>query len=168
MNAQGFLRLRLGWTGAVAALAGLLAAACLQLQRASMLDEEREKLRFLSSEIAKLERDTHELDVLRPEIDALLARRQAVEAVQRPRLQGARLMQEIASRRPDGVALSALAFAEGEALVRGSASSEKAVQDFADALGSSSHLALAGKPKASGGAAWQFTLRIRLRPEPRS
>lgn len=171
MSAREFLRLPFGWTGVAGAAAGILAAGCLHVQRASIVDQEREKLRFLSHEIGKLERETRDVDVLRPEIRALLARKEALKAAQEPRLQAARLTQEIASRRPEGVELSALAFTHGRALVRGLASSEKAIREFAEALRSSSYLALTGtavEPPAPRGTARQFSLEVALRPEPGS
>jgi type IV pilus assembly protein PilN len=63
---------------------------------------------FLKSEIAKLETEIAEINKLKDEIRALLARKQVIETLQADRAQTVHLLDELVKQMPEGVFLKSL------------------------------------------------------------
>ena len=63
---------------------------------------------FLKSEIAKLETEIAEINKLKDEIRALLARKQVIETLQADRAQTVHLLDELVKQMPEGVYLKSL------------------------------------------------------------
>jgi type IV pilus assembly protein PilN len=63
---------------------------------------------FLKSEIGKLDKEIAEINKLRDEIQALLARKQVIETLQADRAQTVHLLDELVKQTPDGVFLKSV------------------------------------------------------------
>ena len=70
---------------------------------AAKIDTQVDRNRFLKSEIAKLDKEIAEINKLRDEIQALLARKQVIETLQADRAQTVHLLEELVRQMPEGV-----------------------------------------------------------------
>lgn len=90
--------------------AGLGAAIVLliHLTFAERISEQQSRNTFLKSEIAKLDTEIAEINKLKEEIRALLARKQVIETLQADRAQTVHLLDELVKQMPEGVYLKSL------------------------------------------------------------
>ena len=72
---------------------------------AAKIEIQQERNRFLKSEIAKLDKEIAEINKLKSEIQALLARKQVIETLQADRAQTVHLLDELVRQMPEGVYL---------------------------------------------------------------
>ncbi|XZG70317.1 PilN domain-containing protein [Chitinibacteraceae bacterium HSL-7] len=72
------------------------------------IENQNDRNQFLSDEIAKLDRDIAEIERLRAEKDALLARKQVVERLQANRSESVRIVDQLVRQTPEGVYLKEL------------------------------------------------------------
>ena len=90
------------------ALVGGLIVVAMHGFYAAKIDSQIERNRFLKSEIAKLDKEIAEINKLKDEIQALLARKQIIETLQADRAQTVHLLDDLVKRMPEGVYLKAL------------------------------------------------------------
>jgi type IV pilus assembly protein PilN len=93
--------------GATAVLGALIVVAMHGFY-AAKIDTQVERNRFLKSEIAKLDKEIAEINKLKDEIQALLARKQVIETLQADRAQTVHLLDELVRQMPEGVYLKAV------------------------------------------------------------
>jgi type IV pilus assembly protein PilN len=75
---------------------------------AAKIEIQSERNRFLKSEIAKLDKEIAEINKLKSEIQALLARKQVIETLQADRAQTVHLLDELVRQMPEGVYLKSV------------------------------------------------------------
>ena len=92
----------------VAAVAGLAIVGIWYLVLQQMIDNQQQRNRFLSTEIAKLEAQIKDIATLKAEIEALKARQKAVEDLQTDRNVPVRLLNELVKQTPAGVYLTSV------------------------------------------------------------
>lgn len=100
---------------------------------AGRLSVQRERNALLSRENAVLDQQIREVRGLRDEIDALNARRAAVEQLQGRRAQPVRLLDQLVDRVPEGVVLKSIKQGD-QMLLTGQALSNARVSEFLHAL----------------------------------
>ncbi len=91
--------------GAMTAALGLLIVGAVYVFYADQIASQQERLRFVKSEIAKLDKDIDEIKKLKDEIAALLARKQVIETLQADRAQTVHLLDQLVRQMPEGVYL---------------------------------------------------------------
>ena len=109
------------------ALLGLLIVGAMHIFVAGKIDAQEERNKFLKAEITKLEKEISEINSLKDQIGALLARKNIIETLQADRAQTVHLLDELAKQTPDGVylravsqkgpGLSVLGYAQSNAMV---------------------------------------------------
>jgi type IV pilus assembly protein PilN len=87
------------------AVVGALVVVAMHTFYAAKIDAQTERNRFLKSEIAKLDKEIAEINKLKDEIAALLARKQVIETLQADRAQTVHLLDELVRQMPEGVYL---------------------------------------------------------------
>ena len=87
------------------AVVGALVVVAMHTFYAAKIDAQAERNRFLKSEIAKLDKEIAEINKLKDEIAALLARKQVIETLQADRAQTVHLLDELVKQMPEGVYL---------------------------------------------------------------
>lgn len=75
---------------------------------ASYISSQEDKNDFLKQEISVLDKQIEQIKRLKEQTQALLARKQIIESLQRDRAEAVRLLSEIAKQMPEGVYLRAL------------------------------------------------------------
>jgi len=90
------------------AVVGLLLVGAMHTFYQRQIDAPTDRSGFLHSAIAKLDQEIAEIDSLKAEIAALLARKNVIETLQRDRAQTVRLLDELVRQMPEGVYLSKL------------------------------------------------------------
>ena len=90
------------------AVVGLLLVGAVHTFYQRQIDSQTDRNGFLKGEIAKLDQEIAEIDSLKAEIAALLARKNVIETLQRDRAQTVRLLDELVRQMPEGVYLSRL------------------------------------------------------------
>jgi type IV pilus assembly protein PilN len=75
---------------------------------AEKIDAQQRRNTFLKGEIAKLDKEIAEINKLKDEIQALLARKQIIETLQADRAQTVHLLDELVRQMPEGVYLKSL------------------------------------------------------------
>lgn len=91
------------------AVVGALVVVAMHTFYAAKIDTQAERNRFLKSEIAKLDKEIAEINKLKDEIQALLARKQVIETLQTDRAQTVHLLDELVRQMPEGVYLKSVA-----------------------------------------------------------
>jgi type IV pilus assembly protein PilN len=94
--------------GAGTAVVGILIVAAMHIVYARKIEEQTDRNRFLKSEIAKLDKEIAEINKLKDEIAALLARKQVIETLQADRAQTVHLLDEMVRQMPEGVYLKSV------------------------------------------------------------
>ena len=90
------------------AVVGLLIVGLVHSYFAERISAQEGRNQFLKSEIAKLETEIAEINKLKDEIRALLARKQVIETLQADRAQTVHLLDELVKQMPEGVFLKSL------------------------------------------------------------
>ena len=91
------------------AVIGLLLVGAMHTFYQRQIDAQADRNAFLKGEIAKLDQEIAEIDSLKSEIAALLARKQVIETLQRDRAQTVRLLDELVRQMPEGVYVKQIA-----------------------------------------------------------
>jgi type IV pilus assembly protein PilN len=87
------------------ALIGVLVVVAMHTYVARLIDGQEDRNRFLKGEIAKLEKEISEINSLRDQIQALLARKNIIETLQAERAQTVNLLDQLVKQTPEGVYL---------------------------------------------------------------
>jgi type IV pilus assembly protein PilN len=90
------------------ALLGALIVGLMHLHYAENISEQQGRNQYLKTEIAKLDKEIAEINKLKDEIRALLARKQIIETLQADRAQTVHLLDDLVKRMPEGVYLKSL------------------------------------------------------------
>ncbi len=90
------------------AVVGILIVGLMHTYYAEKIDNQESRNRFLQTEIAKLDKEIAEINKLKDEIRALLARKQIIETLQADRAQTVHLLDDLVKRMPEGVYLKGL------------------------------------------------------------
>jgi type IV pilus assembly protein PilN len=90
------------------AIVGLLIVGLVHSYYAEQISTQEGRNQFLKSEIAKLDKEIAEINKLRDEIQALLARKQIIETLQADRAQTVHLLDELVKQMPEGVFLRSI------------------------------------------------------------
>jgi type IV pilus assembly protein PilN len=85
------------------AIVGALIVVAMHTFYAAKIENQADRNRFLKSEIAKLDKEIAEINKLKDEIAALLARKQVIETLQTDRAQTVHLLDELVRQMPEGV-----------------------------------------------------------------
>ena len=93
--------------GGTAAL-GALIVGLMHTYYAEKIDTQQSRNQYLKTEIAKLDKEIAEINKLKDEIQALLARKQIIETLQADRAQTVHLLDDLVKRMPEGVYLKSL------------------------------------------------------------
>lgn len=91
------------------AVLGALIVGLMHTYYAEKIDAQQGRNQFLKLEIAKLDKEIAEINKLKDEIRALLARKQIIETLQADRAQTVHLLDDLVKRMPEGVYLKSLA-----------------------------------------------------------
>ena len=91
-----------GLLGMVSILAGLIVFLGYSVI-SNYISEQEAKNQFLKKEIAVLDKQIDQIKRLREQTQALLARKQVIESLQRDRAEAVRLLSELAKQMPEGV-----------------------------------------------------------------
>jgi type IV pilus assembly protein PilN len=94
--------------GGGTALVGALVVVAMHTFYAAKIDAQLERNRYLQGEIAKLDKEIAEINKLKDEIAALLARKQVIETLQTDRAQTVHLLDELVRQMPEGVYLKSV------------------------------------------------------------
>ncbi|HXM83300.1 MAG TPA: PilN domain-containing protein [Burkholderiales bacterium] len=90
------------------ALLGILIVIAMHGFYAAKIEIQAERNKFLKSEIAKLDKEIAEINKLKDEIQALLARKQVIETLQADRAQTVHLLEQLVRQTPEGVYLKSI------------------------------------------------------------
>jgi type IV pilus assembly protein PilN len=92
----------------LAAALGLVIVLAVHITYADLISNQEGRNQFLKSEIGKLDKEIAEIDKLKDEIAALLARKQIIETLQADRAQTVHLLDELVKQMPEGVFLKSI------------------------------------------------------------
>ncbi|HZS69583.1 MAG TPA: PilN domain-containing protein [Burkholderiales bacterium] len=92
----------------LAAALGLVIVLAVHITYADLISNQEGRNQFLKSEIGKLDKEIAEIDKLKDEIAALLARKQIIESLQADRAQTVHLLDELVKQMPEGVFLKSI------------------------------------------------------------
>ena len=87
------------------AIVGVLVVAAMHTYVSRLIEKQEDRNRFLKGEIAKLEKEIAEINSLRDQIQALLARKNIIETLQAERAQTVNLLDQLVKQTPEGVYL---------------------------------------------------------------
>ena len=90
------------------ALAGILIVVAMHGFYATKIEIQADRNKFLKSEVAKLDKEIAEINKLKDEIQALLARKQVIETLQADRAQTVHLLEQLVRQVPEGVYLRSI------------------------------------------------------------
>jgi type IV pilus assembly protein PilN len=90
------------------AIVGVLIVGLMHSYYAERISMQEGRNAFLKSEMAKLDKEIAEINKLRDEIQALLARKQVIETLQADRAQTVHLLDELVKQTPEGVFLKSV------------------------------------------------------------
>jgi len=94
--------------GGMTAALGLVIVGAVYFFYAGQIAIQQDRLAFMKSEIAKLDKDIDEIKKLKDEIAALLARKQVIETLQADRSQTVYLLDQLVRQMPEGVYLKSV------------------------------------------------------------
>src|SRR3989442_8567182 len=89
------------------AVVGVLIVLAMHGFYAAKIEIQAERNKFLKSEVAKLDKEIAEINKLKDEIQALLARKQVIETLQADRAQTVHLLDQLVRQGPEGGSLRA-------------------------------------------------------------
>jgi type IV pilus assembly protein PilN len=157
------------------AILGVCVVAGVHVVMAGRIDNQNIRNQLLKTEIAKLDEQIKEIDRLREQTQALLARKQIVETLQTNRTEAVHLIDQIVRQLPDGIYLRSLKQTDNSVTLVGYAQSNARVSTLMRNIESSpwlekpSLVEIKSVPLA-GGRSNEFTLNFQVKraapPEP--
>jgi type IV pilus assembly protein PilN len=147
------------------AILALAVVALVHVVLASRIDNQNSRNQLLKTEIAKLDEQIKEIDRLREQTQALLARKQIVETLQTNRTEAVHLIDQIVRQIPDGIYLRSVKQTDNRVTLIGFAQSNARVSTLMRNIESSPWLE---KPalveiksvQLPGGRVNEFTLNL--------
>ena len=124
----------------IAAIVGLLAAAGVWAFLDSQVSQQQANVAYMKEEIAKLDKQITEIQKIREETAALLAKKQVVENLQSNRSEPVELLDQLLRQLPDGVYLKAVKQTGPKVNITGYAQSNARVSTLMRNLGASPYL----------------------------
>jgi type IV pilus assembly protein PilN len=109
------------------AILGLAVIALVHGILAAQIESQESRNRTLKAEIAKLDEQIKEIDRLRDQIQAVLARKQVVETLQSNRSEAVHLLDQLVRQLPDGIYLRSIRQAGAKVTIVGYAQSNARV-----------------------------------------
>ena len=109
------------------AVLGLAIVALVHGILAAQIDNQKDRNNLLKKEIAKLDEQIKEIDRLRDQIQAVLARKQVVETLQANRSEAVHLLDQLVRQLPDGIYLRSVKQAGAKVTISGYAQSNARV-----------------------------------------
>jgi len=109
------------------AILGLAVIALVHGILAAQIESQESRNRALKTEIAKLDEQIKEIDRLRDQIQAVLARKQVVETLQSNRSEAVHLLDQLVRQLPDGIYLRSIRQTDAKVTVVGYAQSNARV-----------------------------------------
>ncbi|MBI1965474.1 MAG: PilN domain-containing protein [Betaproteobacteria bacterium] len=104
------------------------------------IDERKDRNKYLTGEIEKLDKQIDEIKKMREQIASLLARKKVVEALQSNRSEVVHLLDQMVRQLPDGVYLKGIKQSGGKVTISGFTQSQARVSTLMRNLESSPHL----------------------------
>lgn len=149
--------------GSVVALAAAGAITLLvNLQMQSAIDYQGQRNQYLTEEIAKLDKQIAEIQELDARKQALLARMQVIEQLERSRAEVVHLFDQLVRTLPDGVYLTSVKQTQNRVELKGMAQSSTRVSNYMRNIDASEWLADPSlailETKGAGDAGSDFTL----------
>jgi type IV pilus assembly protein PilN len=124
----------------IAAIIGLLAAAGVWAFLDNQVSQQQANVAYMKGEIAKLDKQITEIQKIREETAALLAKKQVVENLQSNRSEPVELLDQLLRQLPDGVYLKSVKQTGTKVNVTGYAQSNARVSTLMRNLGASPYL----------------------------
>jgi type IV pilus assembly protein PilN len=161
----------------IAAIVGLLVAAGVWAFLDNQVKQQQANIAYMKGEIAKLDKEIQEIQKIREETAALLAKKQVVENLQSNRSEPVQLLDQLLRQLPDGVYLKSVKQTGPKVNITGYAQSNARVSTLMRNLGASPYLenpelveikAVPSTADKSGGRINEFNMNIsikRARPE---
>ncbi len=112
------------------AILGLAIVALVHGVLAAQIENQKDRNNLLKKEIAKLDDQIKEIDRLRDQIQAVLARKQVVETLQANRSEAVHLLDQLVRQLPDGIYLKSVKQVGTKVTVGGFAQSNARVSTF--------------------------------------
>jgi type IV pilus assembly protein PilN len=149
---------------------GLAVVALVHVIMATRIDNQNSRNQLLTTEIAKLDEQIKEIDKLREQTQALLARKQVVETLQSNRTEAVHLLDQIVRQLPDGIYLRSVKQVDAKVTLTGYAQSNARVSTLMRNIDASPWLqkpALVEIKAVSVGAQRlnEFTLNLQIKRE---
>ena len=154
----------------------ILAVAVIALVHVVMntqIENQESRNKLLKTEIAKLDEQIKEIDKLREQTQALLARKQVVETLQTNRTDAVPLLDQVVRQLPDGIYLRSVKQADTRVTLTGYAQSNARVSTLMRNIESSPWLQrpelveIRSVPQGAGGQRLnEFTLNVRVKRAP--
>jgi type IV pilus assembly protein PilN len=119
---------------------GLAVVALVHGVLAAQIENQKDRNNLLKKEIAKLDEQIKEIDRLRDQIQAVLARKQVVETLQANRSEAVHLLDQLVRQLPDGIYLKTVKQVGSKVTVSGYAQSNARVSTLMRNLGASPYL----------------------------
>jgi len=147
------------------AILGLAVVALVHVILTNRIDNQNSRNQLLKTEIAKLDEQIKEIDRLREQTQALLARKQIVETLQTNRTEAVHLIDQIVRQMPDGIYLRAVKQTDNRVTLIGYAQSNARVSTLMRNIESSPWLERPALVEIKavqlpGGRANEFTLNL--------
>jgi len=124
------------------AVGSALVALGVHLFLAARVDEQQSRNNLLKTEIAALDKQIQEINKLKEQTAALLARKQVVEALQSNRTEAVQLLDQLVRQLPDGVYLKQVKQTDAKVNVIGYAQSNARVSTFMRNVEASPYIAI--------------------------
>jgi type IV pilus assembly protein PilN len=124
------------------AVLGIAVVGLVHVVIAARIDNQASRNKLLQDEIAKLDEQIKEIDKLREQTQALLARKQIVETLQANRTEAVHLLDQLVRQLPDGLYLKSVKQAGGKVTLVGYAQSNARVSTLMRNIESSPWLTL--------------------------
>lgn len=133
------------------------------------LNEQKDRNTYLQTEIAKLDKQIAEINLLREQIASLLARKQVVETLQGNRAEVVHLLDQLVRQLPDGMYLKSFKQTGKKVTINGYTQSQARVSTLMRNLESSQHLQnpalIEIKAVSQGGSRInEFILNVNIEP----
>ncbi len=109
------------------AVLGLAVVALVHGILSAQIDNQKDRNNLLKKEIAKLDEQIKEIDRLRDQIQAVLARKQVVETLQANRSEAVHLLDQLVRQLPDGIYLRSVKQTDAKVTINGYAQSNARV-----------------------------------------